>query len=157
MPLPPASLVLPIHMMSARKRSPATLRLSRIARPRPGFGRQGSEESIDAKSIHRRDRDGGSDIVDRQRRAIPATSPATGPSGTHFGSSQLERNLAGVEHRLLESGRSFGRRTRRILESRSDRRDSGGAERRAWRHDSVLAGTARKAERKPRQVARGRP
>src|SRR5438876_4472115 len=106
MPLPPASLVLLIHMMSARKRSPATLRLSRIARPRPGFGRQGSEESIDAKSIHRRDRDGGSDIVDRQRRAIPAT----GPSGTHFGSSQLERNLAGVEHLLLESGRSFGRR-----------------------------------------------
>src|SRR5947207_2224916 len=43
MPLRPASPVWPIPTMSGRKPSAAILPLSRIARPQPGFGLQGSE------------------------------------------------------------------------------------------------------------------
>src|SRR5437667_9173857 len=81
-------------------------------------------EIIDAKSIHRRDGDGGSDTVDRQRRSGTGT---TGASGPDFGASQLQRRLAGAEHRVLEPGESFGGRiSKGIVAARRDRHDSSG-------------------------------
>src|SRR5207249_7487336 len=110
-------------------------------------------EIIDAKSIHRRDGDGGSDAVDRQRRSGTGT---TGASGPDFGASQLQRRLAGAEHRVLEPGESFGGRiSKGILAARRDRHDSGGAERCAGRYDSLPARSTREAQRKPREVANG--